>query len=166
MDDKFSGIAAGRGLAHGTLFVRAIGSQQSENPEKVRSTPPVSTSAASAQPTSPNSGRARRSRGVQPQRGRRDVKEYPLTERELNALTAFNVVATLCFSLAGFLLALVLDIQRDLMMTADVPTGAKTFWSDIRIAAAVASGLFTAGGVAAFWFGRSEITRIKEETTF
>lgn len=92
------------------------------------------------------------------------MKEYPLTEGELNELAGLGLLATACFSLAAGAFGFAIDVSKDVAFATDLPATAVTFWETLRGVALALAGVLTLCGGGFVWRGRSRLSAIKRET--
>jgi hypothetical protein len=95
--------------------------------------------------------------------GRREMKEYPLTEGELNELATLGIGATIAFAIMSALLGFAVDVTKDFAFE-DVPAAAKSFWSGLRLAALLFAAASGALGIGLLWRGRNRLRQIKRST--
>lgn len=93
------------------------------------------------------------------------MKEYPLTEGELTALTALGAFATLCFSLASALFGFAVTVTKDIAFASTLPDKILTFWDTLRLGAFIGTAIFIVLGIVFVAIGRSKVSSIKRETT-
>lgn len=94
------------------------------------------------------------------------MRDYPVTEAELDELFAVGLIASLCFFGGTASVGFAVTLFKDLSLAQGVPAETATFWTFARwLSLAVGMLLWAFGGLA-FLFHRSRIRRIKKETTF
>jgi hypothetical protein len=96
--------------------------------------------------------------------GKREMKEYPLSEDELNGLTAIGLLATFLFTASGFALGLCIDIWKDMSLASDIPAKQQGIWTTMWWVTAVVFLLTLVGGVLAMVWGKSRLNDIKAST--
>lgn len=96
--------------------------------------------------------------------GRRVMREYPLTEGELNELAALGIGATCCLSVAGAMVGFALDVAKDVALADTAPATVRSFWNGVEIAGWVGGAVFALAGLLLILRGRSRLRKIKSET--
>lgn len=96
--------------------------------------------------------------------GRRDMKEYPLTEGELNELAYTGGFGTLFFSLAAFLLGLWIDVSKDIALSPEVSEAERAFWNAVKVGCLIGAAVAVLIAVLMFWRGYHRLSQIKKET--
>ncbi len=92
------------------------------------------------------------------------MKEYPLTEADMNDLAKTGVIAGGSFSLATGLLGFVVNLSKDFAFSSNVQEGVLGFWTGVWwscIAAAIL--LFGIAGLTV-WRGNERLKQIMRET--
>lgn len=117
-----------------------------------------------AAPASPAKRQSPRHSGFDKRPGRRPMKEYPLTEGELNELAGIGMLATVCFSLAAALFGFAVDVSKDIAFSTALPATVATFWGALRGGAMVLAVILALVGGAFVLRGRSRLNAIKRET--
>src|SRR5262245_57738852 len=82
----------------------------------------------------PVPSRRKRASTITQDYGRRRMKTYPITEGELSQLTGLGLVATACFTVAGFAFGYATDIEKDLAFSPELNQSIRDFWSIVKSA--------------------------------
>lgn len=108
----------------------------------------------------------RRPSGLVPQRGRRPMKEYPLSDSDLHDLRNMGIGAVLCFSIGSVCLGIWSNIFTSMGFASDVPKELLSIWTarefDVLIAALISYFI----GLVLVGMGYSRIDQIKSEVDF
>jgi hypothetical protein len=94
------------------------------------------------------------------------VRDYPVTEDELDNLFKAGMFAAFLFFLGTSALGFSISLFKDLSLAADAPKDAVVFWSTVRWVLAVFGLCAYAYGAFEFYRSRNHISRIKAQTTF
>jgi hypothetical protein len=104
--------------------------------------------------------------GIVPQRGRREVKEYPLTNSDLHDLRNMGAGAVLCFSVGSVCIGIWSTIVTSMAFSSNVPKELVATWTarqtDVLI---VALGMYFLGLVLVA-LGHTRVEEIKAEVDF
>ncbi len=102
---------------------------------------------------------------VVPKYGQRNMKCYLVTESELHSLSLANGLMAACLSIMSFFIAFAIDISKDVAFSGVGTEAAKIFSGLIRPLCISTAVIFLIGAGASFWWRRSMISMIKQETT-
>ena len=95
----------------------------------------------------------------------RRMKVYGVTENELRTITIINLAVAALFSIGTGLVVFGFDLQKDILLTEQLPPGAKILDDVVRPASFIGGAVFYGLGLV-FWFMRGGFIRtIKKETT-
>ena len=126
--------------------------------------PPVSSGAAGgdSQPTAPP---RRRPSGLVPQRGRRELKEYPLTDSDMHDLRNIGAGATFCFSLGSLCLGFWSNLYASLAFS-DVAKNLLAVGTARQQDALIGAIFFYCIGAILVVMGFTRVADIKAEVDF
>lgn len=108
----------------------------------------------------------RRPAGLAPQRGRREMKEYPLTDSDLHNLRNMGAGAALCFSAGSICLGVWSNIITSMTFASDVPKELVSLWAGRQTDMAIATVAFYAIGVVLVFMGYTRVEEIKSQVEF
>jgi hypothetical protein len=123
------------------------------------STAPQGTTTGEAPPRRPRAGLA-------PQRGRRIMKEYPLTDSDLHDLRNTGIGAVICFSLGSVCIGMWSNIVTSMAFVPDAPKELLAVWADRQKYALWATIGFYALGLILIAMGFTRVEQIRSEVDF
>jgi hypothetical protein len=94
------------------------------------------------------------------------MRDYPVTEVELDELFRVGIFASVCFFGGTACLGFAITLFKDLALAQGVPADVSIFWQTIRWVSLVAGVMFYVAGAVSFYRNSNHISRIKRETTF
>lgn len=92
------------------------------------------------------------------------MKEYPLTEGELNELAFTGGFGTLAASASAFLFGLWIDVSKDVAMASDLTEAERAFWGAVNAACLIGTVVAAFFAALMFWRGHSRLGEIKKST--
>jgi hypothetical protein len=108
----------------------------------------------------------RRAAGLAPQRGRREMREYPLTDSDLHDLRNIGVGTVISFSVGSVLLGIWSNIITSMAFVPDAPKELVAVWADRERFAFLGAMAAYAVGVILILVGYTRVDQIKSEVEF
>jgi hypothetical protein len=110
--------------------------------------------------------RRRAAAGLAPQRGRREMREYPLTDSDLHDLRNIGIGTLVCFSIGSVCIGMWSNIVTSMAFVPDAPKELLAVWGDRQRYALWAAIGFYVIGLILVAMGFTRVEQIKGEVEF